>query len=112
MPKSAAFAAETFCYTLSPAAFDCTMTEKKPLLLLVDDDLRFRSLLETYLEREAFAVAVAGNARQMHKVLDEQPVDLIVLDLTLAANERPRHLSRDACERQHAADHHADGQRR
>jgi len=59
------------------------MTDKKPLLLLVDDDLRFRSLLETYLEREAFAVAVAGSARQMHKVLDEQPVDLIVLDLTL-----------------------------
>lgn len=59
------------------------MTDKKPLLLLVDDDLRFRSLLETYLQREGFAVAVAGNARQMHRALDEQPVELVVLDLTL-----------------------------
>ena len=59
------------------------MTDKKPLLLLVDDDLRFRSLLETYLEREGFAVASAGNAGEMHNALDEQPIDLIVLDITL-----------------------------
>src|SRR5262245_49826340 len=59
------------------------MTEMKPLLLLVDDDVRFRSLLETYLQRENFAVATAGNARQMYKVLGELPVDLIVLDIGL-----------------------------
>jgi two-component system phosphate regulon response regulator OmpR len=59
------------------------MTDKKPLLLLVDDDLRFRSLLETYLEREGFAVASAGSAHEMHNALDAQPIDLIVLDITL-----------------------------
>jgi two-component system, OmpR family, phosphate regulon response regulator OmpR len=52
-------------------------------LLLVDDDLRLRGLLETYLRREGFNVAVAGNAQQMEKILRDSPVDLIVLDLML-----------------------------
>jgi two-component system phosphate regulon response regulator OmpR len=54
-----------------------------PHLLLVDDDLRLRGLLETYLRREGFQVAVAGNAQQMHKALHELPIDLMVLDLVL-----------------------------
>jgi two-component system, OmpR family, phosphate regulon response regulator OmpR len=60
------------------------MTAPSPAqLLLVDDDLRLRSLLEAYLKREGFAVSVAGNAVQMRTVLDESPVDLMVLDITL-----------------------------
>ena len=35
--------------------------ERKPQLLLVDDDLRLRALLETYLTREGFDVHCAGN---------------------------------------------------
>jgi two-component system phosphate regulon response regulator OmpR len=54
-----------------------------PLLLLVDDDLRFRSLLATWLERDGFAVAVAGNAEHMNRALNEQAIDLMVLDITL-----------------------------
>ncbi len=54
-----------------------------PRLLLVDDDLRLRTLLETYLKREGFLVALAANSRQMDKVLRESPVDLVVLDLML-----------------------------
>ncbi|MBS0379931.1 MAG: two-component system response regulator OmpR [Proteobacteria bacterium] len=58
-------------------------TEAMPRILLVDDDLRLRALLETYLKREGFEVALAGNARQMDTMLREQPVDLMVLDLML-----------------------------
>jgi two-component system phosphate regulon response regulator OmpR len=54
-----------------------------PHVLLVDDDLRLRGLLETFLRREGFQVAVAGNAQQMQKVLQELPIDLMVLDLVL-----------------------------
>jgi DNA-binding response OmpR family regulator len=57
--------------------------DRSPCVLLVDDDLRLRGLLETYLRREAFQVAVAGNGVQMDKVLQELPIDLVVLDLTL-----------------------------
>ena len=54
-----------------------------PRLLLVDDDLRLRALLETYLQREGFQVALAANWRQMERVLRDSHVDLIVLDLML-----------------------------
>lgn len=54
-----------------------------PRLLLVDDDLRLRALLDTYLKREGFQVMLAANWRQMQQVLRESPVDLIVLDLML-----------------------------
>jgi two-component system phosphate regulon response regulator OmpR len=52
-------------------------------ILLVDDDLRLRALLETYLKREGFTVSLAGHSRQMEQVLRETPVDLVVLDLML-----------------------------
>jgi two-component system phosphate regulon response regulator OmpR len=54
-----------------------------PRLLLVDDDLRLRALLETYLQREGFQVVLASNWRQMQRVLQETPVDLMILDLML-----------------------------
>jgi two-component system phosphate regulon response regulator OmpR len=50
---------------------------------LVDDDLRLRGLLETYLKREGFKVATAGNAEQMTLALREYPIELMVLDLML-----------------------------
>jgi len=52
-------------------------------VLLVDDDLRLRGLLETYLKREGFKVSIAGNAQQMESVLRDAPIDLMVLDLML-----------------------------
>jgi two-component system phosphate regulon response regulator OmpR len=58
-------------------------SEPMPQVLLVDDDLRLRALLQTYLRREGFDVVLAGNWRQMEQVLRESPVDLMVLDLML-----------------------------
>ena len=52
-------------------------------ILLVDDDLRLRGLLETFLAREGFRVSGASNAEQMERVLHHQPIDLMVLDLML-----------------------------
>jgi two-component system phosphate regulon response regulator OmpR len=58
-------------------------SDTMPHVLLVDDDLRLRALLETYLRREGFDVTPAGNWRQMEKALQEKPIDLMVLDLML-----------------------------
>ena len=57
--------------------------DASPHILLVDDDLRLRGLLETYLRREGFEVSVAGNAEQMERILRDFPVALMVLDLML-----------------------------
>jgi two-component system phosphate regulon response regulator OmpR len=58
-------------------------TDAQTTLLLVDDDLRLRGLLETYLVREGFKVVGVGNAQQMRQVLRDSPIDLMVLDLML-----------------------------
>lgn len=57
--------------------------EASPHILLVDDDLRLRGLLETYLKREGFEVTAAANAEQMERALRDSPIDLMVLDLML-----------------------------
>lgn len=54
-----------------------------PRILLVDDDLRLRELIGRYLEQQGLKVLAVGNGEAMRKVLAEQHVDLMVLDLML-----------------------------
>ncbi len=54
-----------------------------PALLVVDDDLRLRDLLERYLGQAGFRVRGAGNAAAMARELAAHHADLIVLDLML-----------------------------
>jgi len=56
-------------------------------LLVVDDDREIRTLLAEHLSREGFKVAVAGEGVEMKKVLDRQPVDLIVLDINMPGQD-------------------------
>ncbi len=55
----------------------------KTHILIVDDDIRLRGLLQSYLEQQGFQVRGAGSAEQMRKILSREHVDLIVLDLML-----------------------------
>jgi two-component system, OmpR family, phosphate regulon response regulator OmpR len=52
-------------------------------ILVVDDDLRLRDLLERYLTSQGFHARGAANAAAMRRALNEHHVDLIVLDLML-----------------------------
>ena len=52
-------------------------------LLLVEDDLRLRDLLERYLSAQEFHVRGVANIAGMRKVLREHHVQVIVLDLML-----------------------------
>jgi two-component system phosphate regulon response regulator OmpR len=52
-------------------------------ILIVDDDLRLRDLLERYLTAQGFKARCAANAAAMRRALAEHHVDLIVLDLML-----------------------------
>ena len=54
-----------------------------PHILVVDDDLRLRDLLERYLAQQGFRVRGAAHAAAMHRELAAHHVDLIVLDLML-----------------------------
>jgi len=56
-------------------------------ILVVDDDREIRTLLAEYLDTNGFRTSTATNGADMHKVLAESRVDLIVLDLTLPGED-------------------------
>jgi two-component system, OmpR family, response regulator len=59
----------------------------RPHLLIVDDDREIRSLLSQYLEKNDLRTTAVADGREMRRVLDRVPVDLIVLDLMLPGED-------------------------
>ena len=54
-----------------------------PLVLIVDDDARLREYVRVNLEAEGYTVREAGNADEGLAALDEEPPDLILLDVMM-----------------------------
>lgn len=52
-------------------------------ILIVDDHREIRDLVGKLLEREGFRVSTAADGEEMHLVLRDHSIDLIVLDLML-----------------------------
>ena len=63
------------------------MSDDKKRILIVDDDLRLRELLNRYLSEQGFAVKAVGDAAQMDRALNREHFDLMVLDLMLAGED-------------------------
>jgi two-component system phosphate regulon response regulator OmpR len=63
------------------------MSEQKPKILVVDDDLRLRQLLERYLAAQGFAARAVDGATAMDKALGRELYDLIVLDLMMPGED-------------------------
>jgi CheY-like chemotaxis protein len=59
----------------------------KTRLLVVDDDLRLRELLNRYLTEQGFQVQVAADGAAMDKQLARNVIDLVVLDLMLPGED-------------------------
>lgn len=56
-------------------------------ILVVDDDMRLRNLLERYLVEQGYQVRTAGNAEQMDRILARENFHLMVLDLMLPGED-------------------------
>lgn len=56
-------------------------------ILVVDDDIRMRELLQRYLTEQGFSIKTAGDAREMNQVLEHEIIDLLVLDLMLPGED-------------------------
>ncbi len=56
-------------------------------ILVVDDDERIRTMLRRYLVDEGFTVATAADGEEMRRVIDQQRVDLVLLDLVLPGED-------------------------
>jgi two-component system phosphate regulon response regulator OmpR len=63
------------------------MTASKNKVLVVDDDLRLRDLLQRYLTEQGYAVATVSDAAGMDKALARERFDLLVLDLMLPGED-------------------------
>ena len=63
------------------------MEHETTKILVVDDDMRLRSLLERYLTEQSFIVRSAANSEQMDRLLDRENFHLIVLDLMLPGED-------------------------
>jgi excisionase family DNA binding protein len=55
----------------------------RPLVLIVDDDPNLREFLRANLEMDGYQVREAGSAAQGLEALDEEPPDLILLDVMM-----------------------------
>lgn len=63
------------------------MGHETPKILVIDDDMRLRSLLERYLVEQGFVVRSAANSEQMDRLLERENFHLLVLDLMLPGED-------------------------
>ncbi|TKB47633.1 two-component system response regulator OmpR [Ferrimonas sediminicola] len=63
------------------------MTQETSKILVVDDDLRLRSLIERYLGEQGYQVRAAANSEQMDRLLERENFHLLVLDLMLPGED-------------------------
>ncbi len=63
------------------------MTQETQKILVVDDDLRLRSLLERYLKEQGFLVRTVADSEQMDRFLERENYHLLVLDLMLPGED-------------------------
>jgi len=63
------------------------MADQNKKILVVDDDVRLRELLQRYLTEQGFAVKVASDAKEMDATLAAESIDMLVLDLMLPGED-------------------------
>ena len=63
------------------------MGQETSKILVVDDDMRLRALLERYLTSQDYQVRTAANSEQMNRLLERENFHLIVLDLMLPGED-------------------------
>jgi len=62
------------------------MSENKRILM-VDDDLRMRELLQRYLTEQGFDIKTVSDSKEMDAILEEEEFDLFVLDLMMPGED-------------------------
>lgn len=62
-------------------------TSRIERILIVDDDVRLRTLLQRFLEDKGFVVRTAHDASQMDRLLERELFSLIVLDFMLPVED-------------------------
>jgi two-component system response regulator AtoC len=66
---------------------ECISPKRKPLVLFVDDDTRFRELLVLYLRGKGFDAISAGSATEARELVEKNTLDLAVVDVDLGMDD-------------------------
>jgi two-component system, OmpR family, response regulator len=56
-------------------------------ILIVDDQKEICDLVQDYLSGEGYRVSTAQNGAEMHRIMAQSPVDLVILDLMLPGED-------------------------
>jgi two-component system OmpR family response regulator len=59
----------------------------QPHILVVDDDPQIRGLLDEYFAENALRVSLAATSVEMSRILTDEAIDLVILDLRLAGED-------------------------
>lgn len=70
------------------------MSEQRTTVLVVDDDVAITELMRDFLEAEGFTVETAGNSRAAFAILEQTPIDCLLLDVMM-----PGQTGFDLCRR-------------
>lgn len=62
---------------------DVPHTRQANSILLVDDDVALRNVYQLYLETKGFIVFSAGSVVEALRVMRQEPIDLVILDIFL-----------------------------
>ena len=62
-------------------------SSETPKILVVDDDMRLRALLERYLVEQGYLVRAVANYEQMQRMMERENFHLVVLDLMLPGED-------------------------
>ncbi len=57
--------------------------ERKSRILIIDDEVQIREMLDQMLTREGYEVASAANGKVGMRLFREDPVDLIITDIIM-----------------------------
>jgi len=71
----------------SRGCYIAPVMEEQDHVLVVDDDSELRALLAEYLGANGYRVSVATDGREMHRLLESDRPDLVVLDLMLPGDD-------------------------
>ncbi len=63
------------------------MIDRKTRVLVVDDDLRLRNLLQEFFQQQEFAVRTLENGRHISQVLMKECIDVMILDIMLPGED-------------------------
>lgn len=63
------------------------MENKDTRILVCDDELDVREMLQEYLQKRGFDVSIASSGKELRTVLDYESVDLIILDINMPGED-------------------------